>query len=355
MGGVRISTRGATGIIGLDRPEAINALDKAMIDAVNAALGQWTDDPAIKAVLIEGHGERGLCAGGDVRAVRALVLEGRTEEAMAFFAAEYTMNATIARYAKPVIALQRGIVMGGGIGISSHARFRVATASSRFAMPEALIGFFCDVGVNAILAQTTRERALAFALSGMSVDVGDAIALGLTDAAVSEDGFEDMRARLIDAAQAGEPDTAIAAIIQARSIEPGTATLCALADSLSAAFAEPSAADVIARLEELADEGDPGAAAMAEKLKGLCPYSLEVIHASHLLARRQRDVDAVLETDLALARHMALRPDFAEGVRALLVDKDKAPRWTPASMEGVDIPAIAALCGGPRSRAITDS
>src|SRR5690554_2938189 len=202
---VLIGVEGNAGVIKLNRAKAINALTPEMIGTIVDALTDWANDDTIKIVLIEGEGEKGLCAGGDVRATREAALSGQEDRISDFFASEYEMNGVISGYDKPIIALQHGIVMGGGIGISSHARYRIATTASRFAMPEAAIGFFCDVGVNAILYQAPQTRALAFLLSGESIGVADAIALGLADIAVEALGLAAIRGRLIEAGRASEP------------------------------------------------------------------------------------------------------------------------------------------------------
>src|SRR5690554_3498060 len=325
MSDISITTEGACGVIRLTRPRAVNALTAEMIGAVRDALERWDEDDAVRAVLIEGEGDKGLCAGGDVRLTRDMALAGEMQRVEAFFADEYDMNLVIATYRKPITAFQHGVVMGGGIGLSSHARYRIATPGSRFAMPEAAIGFFCDVGVNAILYQTSEARALAFLLSGQSVGAGDAIALGLADAAVPEAALGQARSRVIEAARADDPDTAISQVIQALAVEPGPAQFCALADSLEPVFAGKTIGQILAGLLERAEEGDPGAAALHGMMDAHCPTSLAAIVLSHRLARRTRGVRAILAADLALASYLALRPDFAEGVRAVLVDKDRKP------------------------------
>tara|TARA_R100000365_G_scaffold1542_1_gene5220 strand:- start:13605 stop:14687 length:1083 start_codon:yes stop_codon:yes gene_type:complete len=345
MDEISISIEGGCGIIRLTRPRAINALSAEMIGAVRYALDEWDENDDVRAVLIEGEGEKGLCAGGDVRRTREMAMAGDTRPVFSFFADEYDMNGLIATYRKPIVALQHGIVMGGGIGISSHARYRIATPSSRFAMPEAAIGFFCDVGVNAILYQASEARALAFLLSGQTVGAADAIALGLTDTMVPEDALADLRGRVIDAAQAGDPDTAITALIQSESIDAGAADFCALSDSLAEIFAAPDAEKIVEGLLDWSEDGDPGAAALYASIARHCPTSLVAIVLSHRRARHKRDVRAILEDDLALARHMAMRPDFAEGVRAVLVDKDKAPKWEPARLADVDVTALQRVLG----------
>lgn len=345
---VEIGTQGRAGLITLNREKAINALTGEMIAAISAALARWAGDPDVTLVLIEGRGEKGLCAGGDVRAVRDMVLSGRSEAARAYFNTEYRMNELIATYKKPIIAFQHGFVMGGGIGLSSHARYRIATPASRFAMPEAAIGFFCDVGVNAILYQTAEHRALAFLLSGMPVAAADAMALGLADAMVPEAELGALRGRVIEAALAADPDTAIAAIIGGVALDQEAAEFCAAADTLRLAFENQSVADILANLASLAGEGDPAASALYQAMAVHCPTSLEAIAQTHRLARRLRSVPAILAMDAELAAFMAERADFAEGVRAVLVDKDRAPRWSPATIAEVDSDALEQVLGPHR-------
>src|SRR3954468_18726082 len=191
-----ISTSGRLGCIALNRPEAINALSLDMIQGITQTLTRWRDDPTVGAVLFEGRGPKGFCSGGDVRAARALVVEAKIDEAEAYFAAEYRINERIATYPKPLIALSHGIVMGGGIGIAGHCGIRITQPGARFAMPESGIGFFADVGVNAMLAKAPLNRALLFALSGVSVGPSDALALGLADAVVAPEAVDALRADL---------------------------------------------------------------------------------------------------------------------------------------------------------------
>jgi enoyl-CoA hydratase len=295
-------------------------------------------------VLFTGNGPKGFCSGGDVRAARALVLAGRPEEADAYFATEYRMNRLIASYPKPLVALTHGIVMGGGIGVAGHCSFRVTQPGARFAMPESAIGFFADVGVSAILAKTTLNRALLFLMSGVSVGASDALALGLADAIVAPERAETFAADLAGAAASSDPRTAIVRLMEAESVIAGDAPFCALADLLPAG--EPkSPADFVARVAAC-----PALADIAALFAARCPGSLVATFFGQLEARRLMDVEKTLDMDLRLATVMARRPDFAEGVRAVLVDKDQAPRWSPPTLAAVDPevdagPILAALKG----------
>ena len=333
---------GKLGLITLNRPQAINALNREMISAIRAQLAAWRSDDGVRAVLFEGRGDKGFCAGGDVRAAREAVLAGRPEEADAFFADEYAMNGEIANFEKPVVAICDGIVMGGGIGIAGHADFRFATPDVKFAMPEAAIGFVSDVGVNAILARATLPRALLFLMSGNSVGAGDARALGLTDCVIKAHHLPDLRTSIRGATEASHVDTAIVALMQAETIEPDEAKLCADADRLAEALELPTAAEIVAGIEELED----GTPLYGPLLRKRSPTSLAAIVVSHHAARHRQDIDAVLALDRKFSAFMARQPDFAEGVRAVLVDKDDAPRWQPADFAGAPMEGLEALTGG---------
>lgn len=333
-GQLDVSREEHLGIIALNRPEAINALSAEMIHGIIRTLEQWRDDDGIKLVLFEGRGSRGFCAGGDVRAVRQMVLGGRAEEADAFFAAEYYMNGLIATFPKPTVALTHGIVMGGGIGIAGHCRYRVSLGESKWAMPEAAIGFVSDVGVNAILAKVPIDNALDFLMSGAPVGVAGAVALGLLDAMIAVDDREAFLSDVATAAKAKDVDAAMVHVIQRRphygSVRVSGETP---SDSLHAFGIDwtdfETAATTVSALHR-------------EQVKRNSPTSLYAIHQSHLAARRVATVREVLAVDLALAQLLCRKPDFAEGVRAVLVDKDQRPNWQPRDLAEVDAEAIRA-------------
>jgi enoyl-CoA hydratase len=302
-----------------------------MIEGITAALLRWRDDPAIGAVLFTGNGAKGFCSGGDVRAARALVLAGRAAAADGYFAAEYRMNGLIASYPNPLVAISHGITMGGGIGIAGHANVRITQPGARFAMPESAIGFFADVGTNAILAKAPLNRALLFLLSGVSVGASDALALGLADAVVAPERIEALTVDIGAAAASSHPHDKIVRLVQADTIVGGDAPFCALADLLPGD--EPdSPADFLARVAAV-----PELAEVSALLGTRSPGSIVATFFSQIYARRLMDVGRTLEMDLRLAGTMARRPDFAEGVRAVLVDKDQAPKWSPATLDDFDV------------------
>jgi enoyl-CoA hydratase len=344
-GQLQISTEGPLGILTLNRPEAINALSREMIDGITEALDRWRDDEAIRVVLFEARGPRGFCAGGDVRAARTLVLDGHPEAADAYFAAEYRMNGLIATYPKPTAAIGHGVVMGGGIGILSHTRYSFAASDARFAMPETAIGFMSDIGVNAILAKAPEPRALAFLMSGLAVGLGDALALGLCGAAVDPAALGDVRHGVAAAAAQDKPETALVQLMQAQGIEPGEPTLCSQADGLAAEFSGASAEEIV-RAVALRADLEQGLEKLDAALRSRSPTALEVVLQSHRRARRHPDIEDVLALDLRMAGYLARQPDFVEGVRAVLVDKDQKPHWHPADFAHVDRESIARAVAG---------
>jgi len=334
-GQLDVSREGHLGIIALNRPEAINALNSEMIGGIIRTLEQWRDDEEIRVVLFEGRGPRGFCSGGDVRMARQFVLGGRPEEADEFFAAEYFMNGLIATYPKPTVALSHGIVMGGGIGIAGHCRYRFTTPEAKFAMPEAMIGFISDIGVNHILTRAPLHRALLFLMSGVAVSPADALALGLVDCVYDPERREALLSAIAAAAASSRPAAALAHLVQAEMMPTGDAGFVALADAHAGLdWHRPDAI--------IAGVTDP---ALAAALRAASPMSSTFIHGSHLAARRMATVREVLALDLELAQLFCRHPDFAEGVRSVLVDKDRRPKWAPADPAFI---AAASAAIGPK-------
>lgn len=311
---------GVLGRIVLNRPRALNALTLGMVTAVDEQLQRWADDDAVRTVSIEGAGERGLCAGGDVVAVRRAVLAG--EEGQEFFVTEYAMNSRFASFPKPVVAFQDGFVLGGGVGVSAHCTVRLATERTKLAMPETIIGFFPDVGAMHLLAAAPGELGTHLALTGATITGADAVYAGMSDAVIDADAWP----RVLEALAAGD---------EAR-YEPRSAT-SELADHQGWIDECYAGDDATAILDRLRAHCDPAARAAAGLIEQRSPWSVSVTLAALRRAASMPTVDEVLAQDLRLARVTTHHPDFAEGVRAQLVDKDHAPRWTHASL--ADVPS----------------
>lgn len=325
--------RGRIGHITLNRPKALNALDPGMIRGIAAALHAWRDDPAVHAVVMEGAGGRAFCAGGDVREIRRAVLAGDHDAVERFFASEYALNLVIARYPKPYVALVDGICMGGGIGVSVHGTIRVATEAAVFAMPETVIALFPDVGATYLLPRLRGEFGMYLALTGARLGGVDAVWTGLATHHVPRDRLPG----LVDAmARDG------VAVLAEMAVPP--VPTAAVRHDLSA-FGADSVAGVLAALEAQVDGPDgPWARDTLKTLREVSPSSVLWSFAAVRKGAGQT-LEQCLHTELALTRHATRHPDFAEGVRAAVVDKDRAPRWSPARIEDVDAEAIAALFG----------
>ncbi|MDF8266037.1 enoyl-CoA hydratase/isomerase family protein [Luteipulveratus flavus] len=317
---VRVSRDGALGRIVLDRPRAINALTQPMVTAVAGALRAWADDPSVVTVSIEGAGERGLCAGGDVVAVRRTWLAGG--DRTAFFRAEYAMNALLATYPKPVVAFQDGVVMGGGVGVSAYTRLRLVTERSTVAMPETGIGLFPDVGALYLLARTPGEIGTHLALTGTPVDGPGAIAAGLADALIPAERWPDLLARLAH----GAP------VPTDLGDRTPSADLLAARSWIDECYAGNDAATILRRLRE---HDDPAAQHAGDILAGRSPLSVAVTLEALRRAATMRTVREVLDQDLVVAGNLVADGDFAEGVRAQLVDKDRKPTWQHTSLDDV--------------------
>ena len=323
---------GRLGRIVLNRPKALNALDPQMIRLIDTALATWRDDPTVHAVVIEGAGGRAFCAGGDIRAVRAHALAGETEAVEAFFAAEYALNAVIAAYPKPYVALVDGICMGGGIGVSVHGRYRVATEAAQFAMPETAIAFFPDVGASHFLPRLPGRLGLYLGLTGARMNGADAVHAGLATHFVRRERLPALSRALAEdgvavLAELAEP-------LPPFSLAPHRA-------AIDRCFAAPGPAAIRAAL---AAEGTDFAAETLATLDRMSPSSLAW---SFAIVRHgaDRTLAQCLAAELALTGHVTRHPDFAEGVRAMVVDKDRTPRWSPAELAAVDLAGIEAWMG----------
>ncbi len=320
---------GRLGRLTLNRPRSINALTGTMVGLLDAALRDWADDPTVAAVVIDGAGERGLCAGGDIRAIREAVLAGTPERALAFWADEYRLNARIGRFPKPYIAIMDGIVMGGGIGVSAHGGVRIVTERSVLSMPEVGIGFIPDVGGTWLLSHAPGELGTHLALTAARIGAADAITAGLADHYLPADRIPE----LLDALRhAADPAAALAAFdFAAHTPPPGHLTTDrAWIDEL---YRSDKVTEIVAAL---AASPMPAAAVDAAEIGSKCPTSLTVTLRALRAARSMTSLEAALDQEYRLARATLATADLVEGIRAAVVDKDRNPRWSPASLDEVD-------------------
>lgn len=323
--GARIAVEGALGRITLNRPQAINALTLAMVRAIDAALRAWEHDPRVAAVLLDGAGERGFCAGGDQRALWDAMRAGDPLP-YTFWREEYALNARIARYPKPLAAVMDGITMGGGIGLAGHARHRLATPRLRAAMPEVRIGFSPDVGGTWLLSRAPGELGTHVALTAATIGPADAILCRLADRVVDEAELAALVARL----RAGD----LAALTLPGAHDSGIdgAPLAAARPWIDACYAGDSLAAILARLRVCPE---PAARTAAAAIAAHSPTALTIALRALRTARTLPSLDACLALEYRVSSGFVGAHDYLEGIRAALVDKDRAPRWQPAQIADV--------------------
>jgi enoyl-CoA hydratase len=322
---------GGLGRLTLNRPAAINALTAEMAGVLRRTLADWSETDRVRAVLISGAGPRGLCAGGDLRAMHADAVSGGTGS-LDFWADEYRLNADLAAYPKPVVAFMDGLVMGGGIGVSAHASLRVVTERSRLAMPEVGIGFHPDVGGSWLLARAPGEIGTHLALTGGTIGAADALLAGLADVFVPS-------ARLGEVASALETGDA-AEVVAPFAATPPPGDLAEARAWIDYCY---TGDDVAAIVDRLTSSAAPGAQAAAKEIATKSPTSLVVTLRSVRSAAGMPGLREALDQEYRLSAALLRLPDLAEGIRAQIIDKDRRPRWRPATLAEVD-PAVVDAC-----------
>lgn len=328
---VLVETDGHAAHVVLNRPRAINALTHEMVQLVTAALDDCARDDAVRTVVLRGAGERGLCAGGDVVAMTEDAKVGGTAAA-AFWADEYRLNALIADYPKPYVAIMDGIVLGGGIGLSAHAGQRVVTERSSIGMPETGIGFLPDVGGTWLLSRAPGETGTHLGLTGSSIGAGDAIATGFADHYLPSERLPDLYAALA----VRDADEVLAEFEEPAPASP----LLEARTWLDEAYADNDVATILDRLRAT---GIEAATRAADTIEAKSPTSVRVTLRALREAADLPDLRAALDLEYRIAVHLhASASDFVEGVRAQLVDKDRNPQWSPATIGEVSDEAVAA-------------
>ncbi|MGW1466101.1 enoyl-CoA hydratase/isomerase family protein [Streptomyces sp. NPDC002308] len=324
---VLLHTDGHVRRITLNRPRVLNALDHASVRALDAALVAAEHDDTVTAVVVSGAGTRGLCAGGDIRALRDDARAGGAAS-LDFWRDEYRLNARIHRYRKPYVAYMDGIVMGGGVGISAHGSVRIVTERSRVAMPETAIGFVPDVGGTYLLSRAPGELGTHLALTGRSVGAADALLCGLADHHVLAEDLPALTAALAGCTTPAD----VTRTVRDHATGPGAGELDAARDWIDSCYTADTVGGVVDRLR---DHGAPAAKETAETLLTLSPTALAVTLAAVRRARAAKSLEEALDQDFRVSTRAFAHPDFVEGVRARIVDKDYAPRWAPARTEDV--------------------
>jgi enoyl-CoA hydratase len=319
--------QGRLGHLTLNRPAQINALSVELIAQLQDQLAAMAADGRVELVLVDGAGERGLCAGGDVKALYAGIVTGAGPGE--FFTREYAMNAAIAHYPKPYVAVMDGITMGGGVGISGHGSVRIVTERSKVAMPETAIGLFPDVGALYLLARCPGELGTHLALTGARLDAAQSLRAGLASHFLPADRLPGLIQRLSSGEAALDDIEWPAPPSEAPGLEPGWIDACYASDSVQ---------EILALLDARPEEAARVAAA---SIRSMSPTSVKVTLAA-IRRARSMTVDEVLRQDGSLIPHFLAHPDLREGIRAQVIDRDRRPRWNPATLDGVSDDDVAA-------------
>jgi enoyl-CoA hydratase len=329
-GDLIVRREGAAGIIRLNRPKAINAMTLEMSEGIDAALGQFEADPAVAVVVLEGAGERGLCAGGDIRGLYESSRAGG-DLGKRFWRQEYLMNARIADYPKPYVAFMDGLVMGGGVGLSGHARHRVVTEKTKLAMPEVGLGFFPDVGGTWLLSRSPGELGSYFGLTGQTMNGPDAIYARFADAVVPSAKLPALR-EVLTKLRPGTSSTEVDLLIDGFATGETSGPVAAMQSDIDRWFAHDRMEDIVAALQR---DGSELAQATLKTLGDKSPRGLVVTLKLLRLGRTSSSLEECLVREYRAALEVFASDDFREGVRAAVIDKDRNPKWSPAKIEQV--------------------
>ncbi len=332
---ILLKVEGHAGFMSLNRPSALHALTLPMVHAMTQALLEWRDDPAVKCVVIDHADGRGFCAGGDIAFLRNSAMNDGGESGRQFFHDEYQLNHLLITYPKPVVAFMDGITMGGGVGISQPARFRVATENTKFAMPETGIGLFPDVGGGWYLSRLEGRVGQFLALTGARIAGAGCLSLGLATHYLTSNVLAEAKSRI-----ATEDVDRIDGILGTLSVTPPDSKIVETIVQINRHFASDRLEDILASLE-----GDDSDWAMKElaTLRTKSPQTCKVALRQLAESNKLTDFADNMAMEYRIASRVLVRPDFAEGVRAVIVDKDNAPKWDPATAEGVTDALIDAI------------
>lgn len=325
---VLVHRHGTVGHISLNRPKALHALTLDMCHAMSAALSRWAGDAKVQAVILDHADGRGFCAGGDINLLRHSALTDGGVSGRKFFHDEYQLNHQMFAYGKPIVAFMDGVTMGGGVGISQPAKYRVATEHTRFAMPETGIGLFPDVGGGWYLSRLAGRLGQFLALTGARLDGAECLWAGLATHYLPSEKLAEAKARIAE-----HPDR-IAGILSELSVTPPPARIEANADKIAHHFRSDRFEDVIASLEAQADDDDWAMKELAT-LRTKSPQTCKVALRQLAEAEGVTDFADEMRNEYRIASRVLVRPDFAEGVRAVIVDKTGDPKWDPATPEAV--------------------
>lgn len=329
---ILIRKEGMAGRITLNRPGVLNTLTATMVDAMTASLRDWRDDPFIQSIIIDGAGEKAFCAGGDVRSFYDAGPDNTTF-GKRFWREEYTLNAAIASYPKPYVALMDGIVMGGGVGVSAHGSHRIVTERTSIAMPETAIGLIPDVGGTFLLSRSPDDLGVYLGLTGTAMGASDAIHAGFADHFVKTEQVEDLISELT-----ATPASEIGEVVSRMSSDPGAPVLRAQEAEIVETFRFGKVEDCLTALREVDNEWSRK---LVEKLSSRSPLALKLTLAAIRNAATLQSLEEALNVEYRLTSRLLECGEFLEGVRALIIDKDRRPTWNPAHLNEVSQKMVA--------------
>lgn len=342
------------GWITLNRPKALNALNASMVDAIEKQLAAWKDDPAISLVCIEGAGEKGLCAGGDMRSFYDEKDGDIDQHALDFFATEYRMNHALDTFPKPILVYMDGIVMGGGIGISVYAKHRIVTERTRMAMPEMNIGYFPDVGASYFLNKAPGQMGKYMAVSAKTFSGSDAIYLGLADVYMQSGKWDQLKKGILSRnwgpLSTVETSACLSSLIDSfAEVAPPPSQVSQVQDKVDHYFSHDSICKILDSLKEGVKEGDIWADETFSLLNGKSPNSL-ALALEQLKRGKGKTLGECLRMELDMDMQIIHTHDFYEGIRSVLVDKDRNPKWNPAHIKEITHTWIDTFFISPWSR-----
>jgi enoyl-CoA hydratase len=337
---VILAEQGRAGLIRLNRPKALNALTLGMIRSLEAFYHRCAKSPQIYGVVMEAEG-RIFSAGGDIRAIYGWLRE-KPEAAERYYAEEYRHIWTLQCFRKPHVALINGVMMGGGVGVCLYGTHRVAGENMRFAMPETGIGFFPDIGASWFFPRMPGKIGLYLALTGSIVNRADAYYLGLVTHCIASEKFDIVKSAMIDA----EP---VDTVLDELHVSPEASVLEQLRPIIDRCFSADSVEDIIARLEKETGDDADFARATLETLSKRSPLSLKATFEQLRRGKDYKSLKEALSVEYRIASGFVRQPDLLEGIRAVIIDKDQAPRWQPPTLGEVDETTVLALFAPPAS------
>ncbi len=329
---IHFEQKATAGLITLDRPNSLNALSLDMVLAFADQLSRWANDETITHLILCSSFPRAFCVGGDIKYARQLAIGDDPAGAEPYFRAEYLADIALIEFGKPVIALCDGIVMGGGAGLAQHSQRILMTETTRFAMPETAIGLFPDVGASLFLGRCPKSVARLMGMTGHVVGAADCLLLGLATAQVPSESLADLKEKLLQC-NVDEIDI----IITEFRCDAGRSSLSSQRRLIDYVFADGSVESMRDRAVSLVETMPKNKllSGIIKAFESRCPLSIKLFERLLFETEHLTDPVAAIELDFHLALRMTKRADFAEGIRAIVIDKDQAPQWTPNSLEAV--------------------